>query len=107
MLGAAMAPDVGGVVGADRGLDARTMEHRVVHHRLDVGGGGEQDVDDVLFDDVAALGEEFGAGAEAFLPGTRGAVRVQAGAHVGVLGVGDDEIAAAVTARADRGELFV
>ena len=54
--------------------------------------------------------EEFRAGAQSRRRAVGGADRadgVQARAHVGVLGVGDDEIAAAVLAGADAGELFV
>ena len=110
VLGAAMAPDVGRVIGADRRLDARADEGAAIDQRLDVGGRRQQDVDHVLFDDVGALREEFGAGAQA---GRRAvgradrADRVEAGAHVGVLGVGDDEIAAAIVSGADARELVV
>ena len=54
--------------------------------------------------------EEFGAGAKALrrsVAFARGADRVQARPHVGVLGVGDDEIRAPIGAGANAREFLV
>jgi len=65
MIGAAMNPDVAGVVGADRGLDARAVEHVALNEPLEVRGGDQHDVDDVLLDHRLDGIEEFGAGFKA------------------------------------------
>ena len=110
IAGAAHTPDVGGVVGADRGLDRAVLEQALVAQPLHVGGRHQHDVDDVLPDDGADLVEELLAGAvagPAAVGLALGAGPAQAGAHVGVLGVGDDEVLTAVLAGPDPGELLV
>ena len=108
---AAMAPDVGRVVGADRGLDPRAGEDVALDELFEVGDRGQHDVDDVLLDDRLDRIEEFRAGANASprrsVAVGAGPTRVQARPHVGVLGVGDDEIRAPVGAAADAREFVV
>ena len=77
---------------------------------LQVRGRRQHDVDDVLLDHRLYRIDEFGAGAQA-LGGPVGLTLrsdgVEAGAHVGVLGVGDDEIGAPIGAGANPREFFV
>ena len=61
---AAMAPDVGRVVGADRGFDLRAGEGLALRELLEVRGRGQHDVDDILFDDRRDRIEKFRPGRE-------------------------------------------
>ena len=107
---ATMAPDIGRVVGADRGLDPCAGEGAALRELLQVGGRRQHDVDDILFDDRFDRIEKFRPGGQPRPRATRGprrADRMQPRPHVGVLGVGDDEIRAPVGACADARELVV
>ena len=110
--GAAGEVDVGGVVGADGGGDVGVFEEAFLERELVAGGGGHQhDVDQALAGVLADLVAVFGQGAEADLASGVGLGR-QAGCadaegHVGVLGVGEDEVAAALGVGVDGGEFLV
>ena len=105
-----MAPDVGRVVGADGGLDVRAGEGLALDELLEVADRGQHDVDDVLADHRLDRLEELLAGLEARgrpFGEARRTDGVQARTHVGVLGVGDDEIGALVRAGANARKLVV
>ena len=107
---APMAPDVGRVVGADGGLDLRAGEGVALDELFQVADRGQHDVDDVLGDDRLDRLQEFLASPQA-RPRAVGQARrthgVEARPHVGILGVGDDEVGALVRAGANVRELVV
>ena len=110
MRRAAMAPDIGRVVGPDHRLDVRPGEGVAPDQPFEIADRSQHDVDDVLADDRLDRLEELFAGAQ---PG-RGSVLlsrrpdgVQAGAHIGIFRVRDDEVRAPVIARTDPRELFI
>ena len=84
--------DVGRVVGADGRRDRRVVEQPLLDRQDVVGARGhEHDVDQPLADDLAHLVAVLGQRSR--LAGDRiGAGRRKAGGHVGVLGVGEDEV---------------
>ena len=91
--------DVGRVVGADRRRDGRIVEQPLAKRQGVVGAGGHQhDVDQPRPRDQPHLLAVFFERLEADLAGVhlgRPPGRAEAEGHVGVLGVGDDELAAA------------
>ena len=106
----AMAPDVARVVGADDGLDGRAGKSLALDELLEVADRRQHDIDDVLADHRLDRLEELLAGLET---GGRpfGEARrtddMQSRTHVGVLGVGDDEVRAPVRAGANARKLVV
>jgi len=102
--------DVGGIVGANRGSDRRTIEEPLAkRQRMVRAGRHEHDVDESLTSDQPHLLAVLLERLEPDLAGMhlgRLARRAQPQRHVGVLGVGQDEFTA-VRIGMDRGELAV
>ncbi len=103
--------NVGGVVGAGGGRDGAVVEEPLVDGQHFAGAGGhEHDVHQLCFDDLRDDVAELGQGAIAQLAAV-GLRRTAGGAdgqgHVGVLGVGEDEVLAAVRVGVDAGQLEV
>jgi hypothetical protein len=102
--------DVGRVIRPDRGSDRRIVEEALAERQRVVGAGGHQhDVHEARARDQPHLVAVFLERLEADLAGMhlgRLAGCAQAQRHVGVLGVGDDELAA-IRVSVDRGELTV
>ena len=92
------------------GLTPRSREGLELDQPLQVRRRSQHDVDDVLLEHRYDRIDEFGAGAEALGRPVALAFRsdgVEAGTHVGVLGVGDDEIGAPIGAGVNAREFFV
>ena len=102
--------DVGRVIGPDRRRDRRVVEQPLAKGQRMVGAGRHQhDVDQARPGDQPHLIAIFFERLEPDFAGVhlgRAAGRAQAERHVGVLGVGDDELAAARVG-VDRRELAV
>ena len=103
--------NVGRVVGAGGRRDGAVVEEPLVDGQHFAGAGGHQhDVHqlrlDDLRDDVAELGQSAIAQFAA-VRFRRAAGRADGQGHVGVLGVGEDEVLAAVRIGVDAGEFDV
>ena len=107
----AQRPDVGRVVGPDGGADGGTLEQLFPRELLEVGHAEQHEVDDVLGDDGADLVEEGRARLHLPRGSSRGvsdfAAVGEAEAHVGILGVAEDEVPGPGGVGLDAGELLV
>src|SRR5262249_21326509 len=104
--GSTMAPDVGRVIGANNGLNPSSGEDVTLDEAFQIGDRSQHDVDDVLLDDRLDRIEELGARLKMRLA-RRSPSRMQTRSHVGVLGVGDNEIRTPIGAAANACELVV
>ena len=108
---AARAPDVGRVVGADRGADPAVAEHAFADQALEIADREQHHVEDVLAHQRRDL-------VEIVAPGLEGAARAALGvaprarhrdaaAHVAVLGIADQKVPGALRVLADPRELLL
>ena len=108
MMGAAaMAPNVCRVVGADRRLDPGAREDVALDELFQIRDRSQHDVDDVLLDDRLDRIKELGARLKTRFVRPRRPDCMQPRTHIGILGVGDDEIRTPVGAAVDACELVV
>ena len=111
ILAAADNVDVGGVVHAGGRRDLAPVENALVDRQSLTGAGRhEHDVHQALLDDLLDDVAEFGQAAVTQLAAVRLgrlAGRADRQSHVRVLGVGEDEVLAAVRIGVDAGQFLI